>query len=152
MSQTIVIPDGDTTPRVTPAPEVRFVVEAGSRTETHGAPAVTLSEDATELLNAGEIATAGAPAVRVLGDRVRIENDGGELGSVVRVTAENLVPESGGVVAPLWFGFHDGGVDSFDEGAPASPGIANLSQDGITRREGTIEGLIDVFLANGLDP
>lgn len=72
--------------------------------------------------------------------------------STLRITVENLTPTNGAVVTPLWFSLHDGSFDSFDVGAAASSGIMNLAEDGITGLEGTVPGLVDFLLANGLDP
>ena len=38
----------------------------------------------------------------------------------VHVTIENLAPEAGNFLTPVWVGFHDGTFDVYDLGAPAS--------------------------------
>ncbi len=48
----------------------------------------------------------------------------------VRVTLENLAPESGTFLTPLWVGVHDGSFDSYDGGSPSSPGIERIAEDG----------------------
>ena len=50
----------------------------------------------------------------------------------VRVTIENLAPENGTYLTPLWVGFHDGTFDLYDLGAPASVGLERLAEDGDT--------------------
>ena len=50
----------------------------------------------------------------------------------VRVTIENLAPENGTYLTPLWVGFHDGTFDLYDLGAPASAGLERLAEDGAT--------------------
>lgn len=48
----------------------------------------------------------------------------------VRITIENLAPENGTFLTPLWVGVHDGSFDSYDGGAPSSPGIERIAEDG----------------------
>ncbi|MDA7632667.1 spondin domain-containing protein [bacterium] len=48
----------------------------------------------------------------------------------VRVTIENLAPEQGTFLTPLWIGVHDGSFDSYDGGSPSSPGIERIAEDG----------------------
>lgn len=48
----------------------------------------------------------------------------------VRVIVENLTPEQGSILSPVWVGFHDGGFDTYDRGRPASPGIQSVAEDG----------------------
>ena len=50
----------------------------------------------------------------------------------VTVTIENLAPENGTFITPVWVGFHDGGFDIYDHGRPASPGLESLAEDGET--------------------
>lgn len=50
----------------------------------------------------------------------------------VTVTVENLSPDSGTALTPLWFGLHDGSFDTLDRGRPASPGLESLAEDGDT--------------------
>lgn len=48
----------------------------------------------------------------------------------VRVTVENLAPANGTFITPVWVGFHDGTFDLYDRGAPASPALERLAEDG----------------------
>lgn len=50
----------------------------------------------------------------------------------VQITIENLAPENGTFLTPLWFGFHDGTFDLYDRGAPASRALERLAEDGDT--------------------
>ena len=50
----------------------------------------------------------------------------------VTISIENLAPENGTFITPLWFGFHDGTFDTYDRGRPASPGLESLAEDGAT--------------------
>ncbi len=50
----------------------------------------------------------------------------------VEVTIENVAPEGGVLLTPVWVGFHDASFDSYDGGAPASdfPGLEQIAEDG----------------------
>ena len=50
----------------------------------------------------------------------------------VTVTIENLAPENGTFLTPLWVGFHNGNFDTYDRGRPVSPGLESLAEDGDT--------------------
>ena len=50
----------------------------------------------------------------------------------VKVTIENLAPENGTFLTPVWVGFHNGEFDTYDRGRPASPGLESLAEDGDT--------------------
>jgi hypothetical protein len=50
----------------------------------------------------------------------------------VRVTVENLSPNQGTFLTPLWVGFHNGTFDLFDAGSPASAALERLAEDGVT--------------------
>jgi hypothetical protein len=50
----------------------------------------------------------------------------------VTVSIENLSPDNGAFLTPLWFGFHDGTFDTYDRGRPVSPGLESLAEDGDT--------------------
>lgn len=50
----------------------------------------------------------------------------------VRVTIENLAPSGGTLQTPVWVGFHNGGFDLYDRGAPASAALERLAEDGST--------------------
>ena len=61
----------------------------------------------------------------------------------VTVTIENLAPENGTFITPVWVGFHDGEFDTYDRGRPASSGLESLAEDGDT------EEISAEFLASG---
>ena len=48
----------------------------------------------------------------------------------VRVTFTSNAPENGSFLTPPWVGFHNGGFDSYDGGAPSSPGLERIAEDG----------------------
>ncbi len=48
----------------------------------------------------------------------------------VTVTIENLAPTNGTNLTPLWVGFHNGLFDTYDRGAPVTPGLESLAEDG----------------------
>ncbi len=50
----------------------------------------------------------------------------------VKVTIENVSPEGGTLITPMWLGFHMGQFDSYDGGAPAAdfPGLEQIAEDG----------------------
>jgi len=48
----------------------------------------------------------------------------------INVKVENLAPEGGVFLTPLWVGFHNGGFDSYDMGAAASPALERIAEDG----------------------
>lgn len=48
----------------------------------------------------------------------------------VQVTVENLSPEGGLYLTPLWVGFHDGSFDIYDRGQAASVGLERFAEDG----------------------
>lgn len=50
----------------------------------------------------------------------------------VRVTVTNLAPMGGTFITPVWVGFHNGMFDLYDSGAPASPGLEAIAEDGAT--------------------
>ena len=69
----------------------------------------------------------------------------------VTVTVENLSPENGTAITPLWFGLHNGDFDTYDRGRPVSSGLESLAEDGVTEgiateflnsRTGFVEGTI----------
>jgi hypothetical protein len=49
---------------------------------------------------------------------------------IVKITVENLAPPNGTILAPTWFGFHDGSFNIYELGAPASPALVRLAEDG----------------------
>lgn len=48
----------------------------------------------------------------------------------VRVTVENMAPNNGLRLTPVWIGFHDGSFNTFDSGSAASPALERLAEDG----------------------
>ena len=54
--------------------------------------------------------------------------------ATLRVSVENLAPENGTLLTPLWVGFHDGGFDIYDRGVSLDlfPGVESLVEDGAT--------------------
>ena len=52
----------------------------------------------------------------------------------LKVSIENLAPENGTLLTPLWFGFHDGGFDIYDRDVTLNlfPGTEALVEDGNT--------------------
>ena len=61
----------------------------------------------------------------------------------VTVTVENLSPENGTAVTPLWVGLHNGEFDTYDRGRPVSAGLESLAEDGAT------DGIAAEFLESG---
>ncbi|MDJ0745656.1 MAG: spondin domain-containing protein [Xenococcaceae cyanobacterium MO_167.B27] len=70
----------------------------------------------------------------------------------LEVTVENLSPENGGVITPVWFGLHDGSFDTFEVGEAASSGVMYIAEDGVTGLEGTVPGVVEALIEAGLDP
>jgi hypothetical protein len=48
------------------------------------------------------------------------------------ISVESIAPQNGTTIAPFWFGFHNGGFDTFDQGRSASAGLESLAEDGAT--------------------
>jgi Ca2+-binding RTX toxin-like protein len=46
------------------------------------------------------------------------------------IEVQNLAPNNGVLLTPVWFGFHNGSFDTYDRGRPASPGIERIAEDG----------------------
>jgi hypothetical protein len=72
----------------------------------------------------------------------------------LRVTARNPAPALGNYLTPVWLGFHNGGYDLFNPGAPASAGLEALAEDGVTApldaqfrssNAGLISGVLDAL-------
>ncbi|MEM6614560.1 MAG: spondin domain-containing protein [Cyanobacteria bacterium P01_C01_bin.72] len=61
----------------------------------------------------------------------------------ITVTVENLSPENGTAITPLWVGLHNGEFDTYDRGRPASAGLESLAEDGAT------DGIAAEFLESG---
>ena len=52
--------------------------------------------------------------------------------TTVEISIENLAPDGGVFLTPVWVGFHDGGFDIYDNGDPASPELERIAEDGNT--------------------
>ncbi|QSJ21043.1 spondin domain-containing protein [Nostoc sp. UHCC 0702] len=63
--------------------------------------------------------------------------------ATIKVTVENIAPQQGVVVTPLWVGFHDGSFDIFNLDQPASTDVERLAEDANTAPIGS------TFLASG---
>lgn len=50
--------------------------------------------------------------------------------SIVTVTIENMAPENGVVLTPVWVGFHNGSFDSYNAGLTALEGLERVAEDG----------------------
>jgi len=50
----------------------------------------------------------------------------------ITVTIQNLAPVNGNFLTPLWVGFHNGGFDIYNPGAPVTPGVERVAEDGLT--------------------
>lgn len=48
----------------------------------------------------------------------------------ILITVENMAPNNGTWVTPVWVGFHSGGFDLYNSGLPASAGLVNLAENG----------------------
>ncbi|NET05243.1 MAG: PEP-CTERM sorting domain-containing protein [Symploca sp. SIO2B6] len=58
----------------------------------------------------------------------------------LNLSVENLSPENGAVLSPVWFGLHDGTFNTFDPGSPASSAIEAIAEDGLTGLEFSTPG------------
>ncbi len=50
----------------------------------------------------------------------------------LKVEVENIGPDGGVSITPVWVGFHDGSFDSYNPGEPAEFGLELLAEDGNT--------------------
>ncbi|MDJ0661527.1 MAG: spondin domain-containing protein [Crocosphaera sp.] len=50
----------------------------------------------------------------------------------LRVQVDNIGPDGGVAVTPVWVGFHDGSFDSYNGTLPAEPGLERIAEDGDT--------------------
>lgn len=48
----------------------------------------------------------------------------------VFVSIQNLAPNQGTRLTPVWVGFHNGEFDTYDRGRPASQGVERIAEDG----------------------
>ena len=53
-----------------------------------------------------------------------------EEAGIVTVSIENLAPDAGTNLTPLWVGFHDGEFDLYNRGEAVSTGLERLAEDG----------------------
>ena len=58
----------------------------------------------------------------------------------LKLTIENIAPQQGALVTPVWYGFHDGSFDTFNPNSPASTGIEHIAEDGYTGLENRLPG------------
>ncbi|MEO8427099.1 MAG: spondin domain-containing protein [Verrucomicrobiota bacterium] len=61
----------------------------------------------------------------------------------VTVIVENLSPQNGTYLTPMWLGFQNGDFDLFTDGSAASPGLESVAEDGAAAT------LTDEFTASG---
>ncbi|MEM8827923.1 MAG: spondin domain-containing protein [Cyanobacteria bacterium P01_G01_bin.19] len=61
----------------------------------------------------------------------------------VKVTIENLAPDAGNFLTPVWVGFHNGEFDLYNRGEAATPGLESLAEDG------DVSLLSEEFLGSG---
>ena len=52
--------------------------------------------------------------------------------AMVTVTVENIAPQNGVAITPVWVGFHSGSFDSYNGGLTSLPGLERLAEDGNT--------------------
>jgi len=50
--------------------------------------------------------------------------------ALVEVTIENIAPENGVVLTPVWVGFHSGSFDSYNGGLTSLEGLERVAEDG----------------------
>lgn len=84
--------------------------------------------------------TSAAVALCVL---VAVAFGGTAHATPVQITIENLAPQGGVYLTPVWVGFHNGSFDSYDGGSAAAPALERLAEDGNT------VPISDVFGAGG---
>lgn len=65
--------------------------------------------------------------------------------TTVQVSIENVAPDGGVFITPVWVAFHDGNFDIYDRDEPASAELERLAEDGNT---GPIS---DAFAGSGID-
>ncbi|MEN1726970.1 MAG: spondin domain-containing protein, partial [Pseudomonadota bacterium] len=70
------------------------------------------------------------------------------------VQVQNLAPAGGTFLTPTWVGFHNGEFDLYDRGAPVSPGVESLAEDGAldTLNAEFEAAVIDGVQSAALDP
>lgn len=50
--------------------------------------------------------------------------------TTIQVTIENIAPDNGVVLTPIWVGFHSGSFDSYNGGLRSLPGLERVAEDG----------------------
>jgi Ca2+-binding RTX toxin-like protein len=74
------------------------------------------------------------------------------------ISAENLAPQNGTSLAPVWFGIHNGQFKTFEVGKAASAGVEVLAEDGAptgviaefaAAGQGTVQGALRGSFGNG---
>ena len=92
------------------------------------------------------------PAIAIIASTLAISTPASAI--TLRITMTNLAPPQGQGIAPVWFGFHDGSFDLFDEGTPASTAIEVMAEDGIIGNpQGRVPpDFLAAFIAAGADP
>lgn len=63
--------------------------------------------------------------------------------ATLQITVDNLSPENGTFLTPVWFGFHNGEFDLYNRNEAITPGLERLVEDG------NVEPLSAEFLAAG---
>ncbi len=83
----------------------------------------------TTIIRAGLTASALAVAA-LLGSAPLFGSAANTEPVAVTVTIENIAPDQGPVLTPLWVGFHEGDYDLYEFGAAASPELERIAEDG----------------------
>ncbi|MGC1220046.1 MAG: spondin domain-containing protein [Phormidesmis sp.] len=92
--------------------------------------AFTAAAIATAAILSDGIATQASPTqTSELNTAQSTETDTSETVEVV-VTIDNLAPDQGLILTPLWAGFHDGSYDIYEPGLAASAGLEQIAEDG----------------------
>ncbi|NEO43432.1 MAG: PEP-CTERM sorting domain-containing protein [Moorea sp. SIO4A3] len=58
----------------------------------------------------------------------------------LNITVDNLGPENGALLSPVWFSLHDGSFETFEEEASASSGLEAVAEDGLVGLEFSTPG------------
>ncbi len=73
--------------------------------------------------------TAAVAAMFVLNAN-SVQAQGGQDRPLVMVTIENVSPEDGVAITPIWVGFHSGSFDSYNGGLLSLEGLERVAEDG----------------------
>ena len=92
----------------------------------------------------------------VLGEWIDTEvnsaNEDNNMETRLQITVENIAPENGIGISPVWFSLHDGSFDFFNAGEPTSGALEFVVEDGLVGLEEIIQpGVLEDVLAAGLD-